>query len=796
MRRAPIPLSFEITIDHAWDIAHVVIDFLTSETIESLSLDKREECGSWLGEKGFKKSLLGKLRYRYKALDLEGNIVAVEPGFLHHLPVKKVPEDGLEVRDLWIKPDFEDILRRPELRHFCPLPKGVYFSSRTNTLSPGETLFSLHKPLPYSGELVVVGAHPLLGRWKPEDGLFVDPTIDGGYSFRMPYGVRESEYKFVLITPDKKTIWEDGDNRFFRDDSGAERAKIVSLSVPLFRDVAPPEVHQIRGTAVPLFSLRSEDSFGVGDFADARKFVDWQVDVGQNVLQFLPLYDTRFRDNDLDTYPYSATTTIGLHPLFLEVKKLPYYYDAPAMTRDAWEKEALELNSASKVMYTDVLNLKLEIARYSFRMFLSEHSADEIQSGIKKLFGDLYTPEIANELEGYAHFYSQKKNCPGTHVSEWGAYDPDNLERDEEYFFSLYLQFHLYSQLSELSDYARSKGVLLKGDLPIGVNRDSADVWLHPTLFHPELQAGSPPDAFSASGQNWGFPTYNWEAHRAEDYSWWRRRLDLMGRFFDLLRVDHILGFFRIFSIPTTATSNNDGYYVPSIGYTREEIEDILPYFSEEKSERTLFHPHLFPEKEPSFLALDPHKKERVLYYRDEYFYRRNEKIWTSTALERIAQTLAYAPLIICAEDLGVLPLSVKKVLRDFNILSLEVLRMPKTPGSTFVKPEDIPILSVLTTSTHDISTLREWWIEELNDNERHQIAEAYGGISSSGAVSRALKHVPNLFLILPLQDWLSLAHYNSSIPAKEERINNPTDPNHIWNYRMPGIIQDLPIDF
>lgn len=795
MKRTTVALTFTIPyfIEDDGSYLEVVLyaggDVLCPPSV--LRLHRTEEGETlWTGVMELDRRDVRHMRYAYRVRNASGALLRTEPGLPHAYPFPKVPDSSLLVEDVWIDPTPEHVLSNPALRPFLPKKKGVYYTFKLPAFSKGHSLYALSEPFPYPGDLVVVGEHPLLGRWEPTFGLFLSPYESGGYYFRFPAEIEETDYKFVLISSDGKVLWENGANRHYRrKESGL--TSYTHLAKPVFDGVREEKMPQMEGTAVPLFSLRTDRSFGAGDFSDAKDFVDWQSEVGQHVLQLLPIYDTRFTDSPRDTYPYNATTTIGIHPLYLDVRKLPFYDDAPRMTRDGWERRALVLNAGDKVDYPEVLSLKLDVARYSFRRYIRS-SSGQLYKELETLFGDLYDT-VLSELRGYAFFYSQKRQHPGCEVEVWPKYDPEHLKEDEEYYFSLFLQWQLYAQLKDLSSYARSKGVLLKGDLPIGVGLNSADAWMHPELFHVDMEAGSPPDAFSEDGQNWRFPTYDWDAMARDGYAWWRRRLVVMGRYFSLIRVDHILGFFRIYSIPRVGDGNLSGYYVPAFGYQEDEVSDILPFFS--RDAEGLYHPHLYPEKEPLYASLPTGLKERLLYYRDEYFYRRNEDLWRSTSLERISGTLAVSPMVVCAEDLGVLPKSVPSVLRAFEILSLEVLRMPKKPGRLYVSPEDIPYLSVLTTSTHDTSTMREWWLDELDEAGRHDLSELYGCKVSTGSLIRALRRLDNLFLIFPLQDWFTLAHYNSAVPARDERINAPSDPDHVWDYRMYGFIKDLPVN-
>ena len=150
-----------------------------------------------------------------------------------------------------------------------------------------------------------------------------------------------------------------------------------------------------------------------------------------------------------------------------------------------------------------------------------------------------------------------------------------------------FIQFHLHLQLLEATNYARANGVVLKGDIPIGISRNSVEAWTEPHYFNLNGQAGAPPDDFSVNGQNWGFPTYNWEVMEQDDYSWWMKRFRKMSEYFDAYRIDHILGFFRIWEIPMHAVHGLLGQFVPSLPMSREEIESYgLPFREEFDTQR------------------------------------------------------------------------------------------------------------------------------------------------------------------------------------------------------------------
>src|SRR5208337_2896442 len=160
---------------------------------------------------------------------------------------------------------------------------------------------------------------------------------------------------------------------------------------------------------------------------------------------------------------------------------------------------------------------------------------------------------------------------------------PAGSEAAGEMDFHRFLQYHLEAQLVEATQYAHSKGVILKGDIAIGVCRYGADAWEQPELFHTDMQAGAPPDAFAAKGQNWGFPTYNWPRMKQDGFAWWKQRFEQMSCYFDAFRIDHILGFFRIWSIPMHAVEGILGNFVPAIPVKLEEFRQRGIHFNHDR---------------------------------------------------------------------------------------------------------------------------------------------------------------------------------------------------------------------
>lgn len=752
-----------------------------------------EHAGTWSVTVHLSVVELCDLKYRY-AVCREGAIVRTEPPRGHRISI--VPDTDGSVRsicihDRWVEPSAwhrysEDPLdrrmtgmRQSEL----PLP--------TITLSRGRYIGCY---LPYHPEGVVglCGSAEAFGSWDVTHRVSMSPAR---YALVCERSIdEEMEYKYVLQTPTGVIIWEEGDNRRCEPCPDSDSDMILMfVEAPRIRLLEAFPKTSIEGTVAPLFALRTERSYGIGDFGDAVDFVTWLRMVGHGVFQMLPFYDTTFTYTSEDSYPYRAITTYGLNPLYLDVRALPYYEQSPK--RALWEERAKELNAAPRIKYEEVLKLKTEVIDACFGRWWQEEGYEE------ESFDDYWRAEHA-QLLPYCLFCTLRDRSIGVQVEDYPPFGVVMEEwiahrtvrgRDavQEVMKHAFRQYHLDKQLLTLRHYADECGVMLKGDLPIGVSRNSVDVWQEPNLFFLNTEAGAPPDAFSTEGQNWGFPTYNWAQMAEEEYSWWHCRLSSMSRYLHALRIDHILGFFRIWTIPAKSGRPDEGHYVPAIGFPRADVSGLEQFFVPD--EKGLMHPLLCPEGLEEYSLLAESERSRLIWLRDAYYYGRNERLWSQTALTRLSQILSASDMLICAEDLGLLPHNVKEVLRDLELLSLEVLRMPKRAGTTFVRPDDIPDLSVVTTSTHDTSSLRDWW-QKLSIGERIGIAEAYGMSEySPAALVRALRGVPCTMLILPLSDWCTLTGYGAEVLPEDEQINHPECRHHIWDYRMPGGISSLP---
>ena len=409
--------------------------------------------------------------------------------------------------------------------------------------------------------LAIVGCGDKLGNW---DRIHIMSDHIAPWWFITMDIDEPIEYKFVIVDTKTRQIrcWEEGPNHFFAEVPPKETQVMVADVQPSFSR----QPWRGAGVAVPVFSLRTEDSFGVGEFHDLKKLVDWAVKAGQSVIQLLPINDTTMTRSWRDSYPYNAVSSFALHPQFVHLPAAGVRQDA------SYKAKKAHLESLPTVDYEAVNGAKMELL----------HKLYEGAKGKAVLASQEYQSFVqANPwLLPYAVFCVLRDIYGTPDFGEWkqlSTYQPKKVqafaqEHKKEVGFYCYVQFLLDVQLREAVEYAHLHGVALKGDLPIGVSRSSADAWQFPNLFHMDSQAGAPPDAFAEDGQNWGFPTYNWEEMEKDGYAWWKARMRKMSEYFDAFRIDHILGFFRIWEIPIPHKSGLMGHFSPALPYSEDEL--------------------------------------------------------------------------------------------------------------------------------------------------------------------------------------------------------------------------------
>ena len=492
------------------------------------------------------------------------------------------------------------------------------------------------------------------------------------------------------------------------------------------------------GTAVPVFSLRSAEGFGIGEFRDLRPLVDWAAATGQCIIQVLPINDTTRRGGWEDSYPYNPVSSFALNPMYIRLQEIGVKADA------AYSRKRNALNALPEIDYPAVFKAKTAYMRKGFEV----QGKDDMQSAEYKQF----IKANAYWLDEYAAFCAER--------------DADSAD------FHRWIQFHLDKQLKEEVAYARSKGVVLKGDLPIGVSADSADARFHPELFNLDSRAGAPPDFFSKEGQNWGFPTYNWENMAVDGYAWWKARLRKMAEYFDAFRIDHILGFFRIWEIPACYKGGSMGHFNPALPYSSEELAKAgLPedpaLFLEDPHRKGWFHPRISPDTS----GLDFKQKQSFdgMYW--DFFYHRHDSFWKLNGQKKLPELLGATGMLACGEDLGMVPNCVHEVMDHEKILTLEMPQMEK--GRPW------PYLSVCATSSHDLETIRMQKEEDRTPLECEQILR-----NNLSSVS--------MLAIFPIQDWLAIDGDLRRADFMSERVNYPADPQNHWKYRLHLNLEDI----
>lgn len=689
------------------------------------------------------------------------------------------------------------------------------------------------------------------------------------------------EFKFVAFRNAKnELLWENSMNRTV-DLPEMKAGELVSYEL----DQASFALYnrKLAGTQVPVFSLRTRKSAGIGDFGDLKTMIDFVASTGQKVLQLLPINDTTITHTWTDSYPYSCISVFAIHPQYANLHALPELKDAKA--RAEAEKTRAELNALDKIDYEKVNDFKINYLRQIFNQ--------EGEKMMKTAEYKAFFQDTKQWLVPYAQ-YSYLRDKNGTaDFNQWPDHQVwDEAERKaltdpktaacKNVAFFYFVQFVLDRQMQEAHEHAKAKGVILKGDIPIGVNRNGCDVWMEPKYFNLNGQAGAPPDDFSANGQNWGFPTYNWFEMLKDGCQWWNRRFKNMARYFDAYRIDHVLGFFRIWEIPVHSVHGLLGQFAPALAMSREEIESYGLHFQEDRFTRPfitdwvldrMFHERAGEVKEKYLDRLDDERYQMkpevdtqrkvealfadvtdekelwlrdglyalisdVLFVRDhtnpgvfhprisaqldfiyeslydndkaafnrlynDYFYRRNNQFWYQEAMKKLPKLVQATRMLVCAEDLGMVPDCVPWVMDELKILSLELQSMPKDPSVKFGHLSRNPYRSVCTISSHDMPTLRMWWDENVQRTQEYYNTMLYRqgpaphplpGWLASDIISRHLTS-PSMLCILSIQDWLATDESLRLPDADAERINIPANPKHYWRYRMHLNIEDLAAD-
>ncbi|HON18657.1 MAG TPA: 4-alpha-glucanotransferase [Salinivirgaceae bacterium] len=737
--------------------------------------------------------------------------------------------------------------------------------------------------------LGIVGNIPELGNWDTTKARLLGntkhPTWEG--TIRVKSKVNEFEYKYCIIDSQNNKLihLEAGENRKVKIAGLSEESHSIVINDEHFE--FPVQPWKCAGVAIPVFSLRRKNGCGVGEFSDLRLLVDWAKLVGMKIIQILPVNDTVATHTWIDSYPYSGISVYALHPIYVDISKIGKLKSP--ITQQIIEEQSQYLNSLNKIDYEAVMKLKSR--------FFKEIYDEQQRAFLKEPDYQKFYNENKEWLQPYAAFSYLRDLFNTPDFTRWGKYskctpeiiaelcDP-KADHFDDIAIHYYIQYHAHKQLLDAAEYARKNGVAIKGDIPIGIYRNSVDAWVAPQLYHMDCQAGAPPDDFSISGQNWRFPTYNWDEMSKDNYQWWQQRLKKMADYFDAFRIDHILGFFRIWEIPGDQVEGLMGRFNPSLPFSREEIvergmwfdyerlckpyirehflydffreytlevreeylESYAPgcyqlkeqYNTQKKIEAALSLPPDAPREvrvknetiklglfglisqvifleapngqgkwfvprhsmhfTKSYQELDHESKYRLNELYIEYFYRRNEQFWAANAMKKLPTIKNATNMLLCGEDLGMVPKCVPEVMNHLGILSLEIQRMPKQQDIEFTHPNNYPYLSVATPSSHDTSTIRGWWEEDPARSQRffNNILGNWGNspfYCETWIVRQIIEqhlHCPSMLTIFPIQDLLGMSDKLRYPDAREERINQPANPTHYWRYRMHIALEDL----
>lgn len=796
----------------------------------------------------------------------------------HTLPDFTADLGSLRICDRWIdRPAERAFLTAPFLDCIC---RRNNRARKSAPLFPSSVGFSVIAPLVPSGMAVAVcGSIPELGNWNPAKAVVLSDASYPVWKAAVPVDLSVGAFDYKLMLVDRRSgelvSWEPRDNRTarlgFRDAGEAIDLEGIVMALP-------DQPWHGAGVSIPVFSLRSGSDWGVGDFLDMIPFVDWTVATGQRFIQLLPINDTTMTGTWADSYPYNANSTFALHPMYIRPEEAGML---PPERMEYYNRRKAELQTLAEVDYEQVNRLKNEYLRELFARISPEQVVDaDFQRFISS---------NASWLTPYAAYCVLRDKYGSPEPSLWGVYskyEPRVIaafvaENHNEINFVYFQQYILDRQLRKARDYAHSRGVAIKGDIPIGISRTSVDAWKEPHLFNLDASAGAPPDAFSVLGQNWGFPTYNWDAMARDGFAWWKARFRKMSEYFDAYRIDHVLGFFRIWQISGTALHGLLGVFNSALPYSHEDLvrdydfrpdparlarpfiaDWMLPDFFGELTPRVIeeyltreddHHFELRPEfsnqrkiaeyfgslpktDENSLLCRglmdlcdqvlfieDPYRKglyhpriagtetyayrnlcdyDKWLFSRihDDFFYRRNDSYWREQGLWKLPPVIEATDMLTCAEDLGMIPACAPDVLRQLQILTLEIQRMPKDMGEEFGNTSRYPYMSVCTTSTHDMPGIRQWWESDprLANDYFHNVLHCEGeapAIAEPWICRRIIElHLasPSMLCILPLQDWLSISAELRRPDPSEEQINIPAISRHYWRYRMHLTIEQL----
>lgn len=487
------------------------------------------------------------------------------------------------------------------------------------------------------------------------------------------------------------------------------------------------------GIALPLFSLHSENSCGIGEFYDLCPLIDWCQKLKLDLIQLLPL-----NNSENDPSPYNACSSLALNPLNLSLDKLPHVEEFPELKEQL--KTYLSIPLPPRIDFSDVKTFKTTWLNAYF------------DAAGKKLIESKPLEQFISEnpwVETYALYESLKSALGRTSWTTW----PPKLKTptEEEYAalirehwpmiaYHITLQYLCYLQLKHVKTYAQERGVFLMGDIPILLSKESADVWENPELFDINWEAGAPPDMYNTEGQCWGFPLYRWDVMRKTQYAWWKQRLEYASNFYDLYRLDHVIGFFRIWAVPPGLTG------------------------------------------------------------KEGCFFPKEESLWEPQGRE-ILEALTHATeMLPIAEDLGVVPTIVRPILQEMGICGTKVMRWERIwdEEGRFIPLQYYPPISLTCLSTHDSETLELWWTTYPEEAKAFTQYKHWKYTPTLTAAQRKeilwdSHHTSSLFHVNLLQEYLALFDELIFANPEEERINTPGKLLATnWTYRFRPTVEEI----
>lgn len=834
----------------------------------------------WLGEIEVDASELLHLNYKYVLVNDQNGQVMEEWGMFRSVTYSDSQVDHIYCYDQWNAPNvLENTFMTAPFREVLMVD-----THEIENVSVGNHVTHILKvkapSVPANQVVCLVGDCDELGNWSTKHPVLLLKVNEEDWQVALNLSKVKADvhykYGYFDIEDNRFCCFEEGADRLIKSQQ-LKKVQIqkhdafVRIPVPKWRGA---------GVGLPVFSIRTRKSFGVGDFVDLKSLIDWAEMVGLKLIQVLPLNDTIGTHTDADVLPYAAITAFALNPLFLH---LPAMGKLPAShpVQKEFKKKQKELNDKELIEFLDVINFKLLYAKELYMQdkakFLSNKDFLQFFTDNEYWLRPYAAFCVLRDMNGTAD-YRKWKEYSDFQPEKIQAFTSEDMAHYDDVAVNYFIQYHLHLQLSDAHQYAHNHGVVLKGDIPIGVNRNSVDTWVNPELFNLNMQAGAPPDMFAVKGQNWELPTYNWEAIQKTNFDWWKKRFSQMSNYFDTFRIDHILGFFRIWQIPNHQEEGIMGHLQPSVpvhvnefgekgvwfdynrfckpyitdgilwdffgeemawvkanclqiedgwvlrlkpeyqsqkdvdalfqeGKITEKVKwglfDLISnvlFFEQEGSNGTQFYPRFGMQTLKTYRDLDENTKRKLDDIYVDYFFRRQDAHWYKSGMDKLPSLKRSTNMLICGEDLGMMTQCVTDVMNDLSILSLEVQRAPKTNSKEFFHPADAPYLSVVTPSTHDMSTVRGWWEEDRGvtqrfyNNELGHWGEAPYFCEWWICRDVLLQHLhsPAMWAVFQLQDLLGVSEKIRRSNPHDERINVPSNSKFSWRYRMHVNMEDL----